>query len=119
MRSLYMITLLALLLGSFGVRAQSDLEFTQPEQRQDLAKSVQIYPIPAVEFVHVRLEHLKAEDVKVTLHNIIGNELRVESETMDEHTLRVKVKDLDAGYYLISLRDDQSKFQGVYKFLKR
>jgi hypothetical protein len=118
MRSLYMITLLALLLGSFGVRAQSVLEFTQPE-RQDLAKSVQIYPIPAVEFVNVRLEHLKAENVKVTLHNIIGNELRVESETMDEHTLRVKVKDLDAGYYLISLRDDQAKFQGVYKFLKR
>jgi hypothetical protein len=118
MRSLYMITLLALSIGSFGVRAQTALEFTQPE-RQDIAKSVQIYPIPAVEFVNVHLEHVKVEGVKVTLHNIIGNEMRVESETMDEHTLRVRVKDLDAGYYLISLRDEQSKFQGVYKFLKR
>lgn len=118
MRGLYMITLLAILLGSFGVRAQSPLDFSQPE-RLDLAKSVQIYPNPAVEYVHVRLEHVKVADVKVALHNIIGNEIKIESEPMDEYTLRVKVKDLDAGYYLISLNEDRAKFKGVYKFLKR
>ena len=28
-------------------------------------------------------------------------------------------KDFDTGYYLIALKDDQSKFIGTYKFLKR
>jgi hypothetical protein len=58
-------------------------------------------------------------NLSVTLHNIIGNEIRVETDILDEHTLRIKVKDLDAGYYLLALNDSQSKFKGIYKFLKR
>jgi hypothetical protein len=118
MRSLYFTIFLALLIGSAGAQAQSGLDFGQPE-RQDISKSVQIYPIPAVEFVHIRLEHVNLDDVRVKLHNIIGNEINIETEKIDEHTLRIKVKELDAGYYLIALSDDQAKFKGIYKFLKR
>ncbi len=118
MRSLYFTIILAALLGSFGAQAQSGSEIGQAE-RQEISKSVQVFPNPAAEFVHVRLEHLNLDNIKVKLHNIIGNEMNVETDKLDEHTLRIKVKDLDAGYYLIALNDDQSKFTGTYKFLKR
>ena len=37
---------------------------------------------------------------------------------LDENTLRIKVKDLATGYYLIGLNDDKQKLKGIYKFLK-
>ena len=76
-------------------------------------------PLSGVPGAYQNTLHVSDTLLSSVTFRFIGNELRVESETMDEHTLRVKVKDLDAGYYLISLRDEQSKFQGVYKFLKR
>lgn len=86
---------------------------------RDPIKSVQIFPNPATEFLHVRVEDLPAEKVKLTLHSIIGNQMEVESEVVNEHELRVKVKDLASGYYFIAVKDAESKFRGTYKFLKR
>ena len=88
-------------------------------QEVDIAKSVHIFPNPATEYVHVKVDELPAEKVQLTLHNIIGNEVEVEKEIVNEHELRVRVKDLASGYYLIALKDDDSKFRGTYKFLKR
>jgi hypothetical protein len=118
MRPIYFTVILAILISSLGLRAQSSLDFGQPE-RQDISKSVDIYPNPATDVVNVKLADINVNNVSVTLHNIIGNEIRVETDILDEHTLRIKVKDLDAGYYLLALNDSQSKFKGIYKFLKR
>ncbi|RAW00737.1 T9SS type A sorting domain-containing protein [Pseudochryseolinea flava] len=96
---------------------------TTPQETQsetvDLAKSVQLFPNPAIEFVHIRVDRLNSADVKLTLHNIIGNQVAVETDIVDEHELRVKVKDLATGYYLIAVRDEKLNFRGTYKFLKR
>jgi hypothetical protein len=89
------------------------------QERSSLSKSVHIFPNPATEYVHVKLEDLPAEKIKLTLHNIIGNQIEIETEIVDEHELRVKVKDLAAGYYLLALKDDEAKFRGTYKFQKR
>jgi hypothetical protein len=119
MRNFYKIILFcALVAGSFTVRAQASYDAEQPE-RNDITKSVHIFPNPAVEYVHVKLEHVNIDNVKVSMHNIIGNEINIETERIDEHELRIRVKDFDAGYYLIALKDEQSKFRGTYKFLKR
>jgi hypothetical protein len=83
------------------------------------AKAVHIFPNPAVDFVHVRLDKIDARQITVTLHNIIGNEIKVDAEVVDEHEIRVKVKDLDTGYYLIALKDHEERFRGTYKFVKR
>lgn len=82
-------------------------------------KSIHIYPNPAVDFVHVRLEKVPARQVSLSVHNIIGNEMTVESEVISEHEIRIRVKELDAGYYLLALKDDEDHFRGTYKFLKR
>jgi hypothetical protein len=118
MRPIYFTVVLAILISSLGLRAQSSFDFGQPE-RQDISKSVQLFPNPATDVVNVKLEHINVNNLTVTMHNIIGNEIRVETDILDEHTLRIRVKDLDAGYYLLALNDSQSKFKGIYKFSKR
>lgn len=100
--------------------AQSQPENQPPASQEiNLTKSVHLFPNPATEFVDVQLDHFPADNVQLTVHNIIGNELQVETEVLDENLIRVKVKDLASGYYLLAVKDEESKFRGTYKFLKR
>lgn len=118
MRILYILICFFALGGAAFAQAPSGFEMEQTE-RADISKSVHIYPNPTTEFVNVRLEHLNMDNVKVTMHNIIGNEINIETERVDEHEVRIRVKDFDAGYYLLALKDERSSFKGTYKFLKR
>ena len=88
-------------------------------QHTEVIKSVKLYPNPATEFLSLRLEFPNSHHLKLTVHNIIGNSVEVESEIIDEHEVRLKVKDLSAGYYLLAVNDESTGFKGVYKFLKR
>lgn len=88
-------------------------------QHPDFVKSMKLYPNPATDFISLKLEAPNAQHVKLTLHTIIGNSLEVESEIIDENEVRLKVKDLASGYYLLAVKDERSGFKGVYKFLKR
>ena len=89
------------------------------EQEVNLIKSVHLFPNPATEFVDVQLDQFPAENVTLSVHNILGSELPVETEILDENLIRVRVKDLASGYYLLAIKDEESKFRGTYKFLKR
>lgn len=105
-------------LSSLAAVAQDYDGGIQPE-RTNLSKSIKIFPNPATEYVHLSLDILKASTVKITLHNILGNQITVEQEETGEHEVRLRIKDLPTGYYLIALRDEESRFKGTYKFLKR
>jgi hypothetical protein len=82
-------------------------------------KSVSIFPNPAVEFVSVKFEAPVAKQVRLTVHNVIGNTMELENEIIDEHEIKIRVKDLATGYYLISVKDERINLSGTYKFLKR
>lgn len=114
MRILYSIVFL-LFVSALTVNGQSREEYDLPFDN----KSIHIFPNPAVDFVHVRLEKVPAKTVSLSVHNIIGNEMKVEVEVVDEHELRIRVKELDAGYYLVALKDEDDHYRGTYKFLKR
>jgi hypothetical protein len=87
---------------------------------RDLTKSVHIYPNPATEFVYVKVEEIPASKIKVSLTNIIGNNVEAESEIMSEHEIRVKVKDLASGYYLLTVKEEgNNRFRSTFKVLKR
>ena len=88
-------------------------------ERQEDPKIVRVFPNPAIEFIHVKVEHAKAENLKLTLHNIIGNETRIESEIVDEHEVRIRVKDLSTGYYLLTIKDEVSGLRTIHKVLKK
>jgi hypothetical protein len=57
-------------------------------------------PNPATEYVHIRLEQVNMDNVKISMHNIIGNEINIETERIDEHETRIRVKILTAATIL-------------------
>lgn len=113
-----LFSLLFLFMGVYSW-AQGSEEVALHSERTSLSKSISVYPNPAVDYVEVNLDQLNANKVKLTLYNIIGNRIQVDTEVIDEHKIRVRVKDFSAGFYLIALRDEETNFKGTYKFLKR
>jgi hypothetical protein len=89
------------------------------QYRTEPVKTVQIYPNPAVEFVNVKFEAPVANKVHISVRNVIGNVMEVETESLDEYEIRIKVKDLATGYYLLSVKDERVNLNSTYKFLKR
>ena len=85
----------------------------------DPLKSVQVYPNPATDYVTVKFETPIAKTSKLAFHSIIGSSLDLEQEAIDDFEIRVKVKDLPVGYYIIAVHDPQNNSRAIYKFLKR
>lgn len=112
---MYLRTVIAglLLLAALAGYAQSDY---YPERVATV--DVRVFPNPAPEYVHIQLGELSADKVHIKLHTVIGNEAPVEIEKLDDHQVRLRVKDLPTGYYFISLKDEETKFRRTYKFLK-
>jgi len=89
------------------------------QRAPDPIKSVEIFPNPATEYLSVKFDAPIARKIRLSVHNVIGNTMELESEVLDEHEIRIRVKDLATGYYLISVKDDRSNLSSTYKFLKR
>lgn len=105
-------------LGTSAYAQQKD-EATSYGSSQIDIKSISIFPNPAIEFLNVKFENPIAKRTKLTVHNVIGNTVDVESETIDEFEIRLRVKDLPVGYYLLAVRDEESNSRSTIKFLKR
>jgi hypothetical protein len=110
-----------LMLSAFQLSLAQSQPETEPlvSAEVNLTRSVHLFPNPATEYVNVKLDHFPADNVQITVHSIIGNELQVQTEVLDENVIQVKVKDLASGYYLLAVKDEESNFRGTYKFLKR
>ena len=85
----------------------------------DPVKSVQIYPNPATDYLTIKFESPVAKSSKLAFHSIIGSSMELEQEAIDDFEIRVKVKDLPVGYYIIAVHDPQNNTRAIYKFLKR
>ncbi len=111
------VVIIGLFMLSAGAWAQLAREFRQTGG--DL--HVSVYPNPALDdYVYLKLtDPLDARLVHLTLYNIIGNEMHVEAEVVGEREIRIRIKDLSAGYYLLGVREERTLFRGTYKFLKR
>jgi hypothetical protein len=117
-KPLFFIFALAVLGYSAQAQQKEELNTTGGSQ-YNLINSISIFPNPAIEFLNVKFEEPIARKARITVHNVIGNIVEVESETLDEHEIRIKVKDLPVGYYLLAVRDEASNSRGTLKFLKR
>jgi hypothetical protein len=77
----------------------------------DPIKSAHVYPNPTSESPISKKSVFK-------IHNIIGNEMDVEAEVIDEFEVRFRVKDLHEGYYILAVQNSQSGTKATHKFLK-
>ncbi|MFM7488230.1 MAG: T9SS type A sorting domain-containing protein [Cytophagales bacterium] len=84
----------------------------------DPIKSVHIYPNPTSEFLNVKFESPIARKSVFKIHNIIGNEMNVEVEVVDDFEVRLRVKEMHEGYYILAVQNSQSGTKATHKFLK-
>lgn len=110
---------ICVLLSAMVSLGQVTDEVFNPQRGSDPIKSVSIFPNPAVEYVSVKFEAPIAKQITITVHNVIGNAMDVDSELVDEHEIKIRIKDLSTGYYLISVKDAGLNLSYTYKFLKR
>jgi len=98
--------------------AQSDFPEFQSSSLE-LENRIEIYPNPAVEYVNIEIKESKLTNTRIVLHNIIGNQIEILPEKINDNKYRIDVKDLAPGYYLLSIKDPSIEFSKTYKFLKR
>lgn len=110
------LVLMFILSFSGRIYAQKTEFFTSSA---DPVKSVALFPNPATEAISVIFEKPEARQSGVILYTIIGNEIMAEAEPVDDYELRIRVRDLPSGYYLLAVRNDKSGLKVTRKFLKR
>ena len=96
--------------------ARSDMSF---QDKLDPVKAVQIFPNPATDVLSIRFEHPQARKIKLSVYTIIGNTVEVESEVIDDFEIRIKVRELPSGYYLLAINNQEANYKHAFKFLKR
>jgi hypothetical protein len=116
MRSL---PLIAIFLLCFTVLAQAQSAFEGTSITQDPQAKVSMFPNPASEYLHVKLEGVNVANLQIAVHNIIGNVVVADVELIGENEFRLRVKEFTTGYYLLAMREEGATFKGTYKFLKR
>lgn len=116
-KTIFFIFVLAVL--GLSAQAQQKDEVTSYGTPSLDLKSVSIFPNPATEYLNIKFENPIAKTTKLTVHNVIGNTVDVESETIDEFEIRLRVKDLPVGYYLLAVRNEASNSRSTIKFVKR
>lgn len=111
--------LIVFLIAFLGFSSQLSAQDIQDPSIPEAAKQVKLYPNPAIEFLNVKFETPQAKKAKFVLHNILGSEVEVEQEIVDDFEVRIKVKELNTGFYLLLVRNEETGLKGAYKFLKR
>ena len=112
---------LGLLIGQWSF-AQSGNTFRTESAipyKTDPIRAVQLFPNPATDYLSLKFEHPQARKIKLTVYTIIGNAVDVESEVLDDFELRIRVRDLNSGYYLLAIHNQDSGYKNTLKFLKR
>jgi hypothetical protein len=103
----------------YSGEAFSQDDFARSEGPSSFIKSTKVFPNPAVDYLHITTEHVSIENIDFTLHNLIGNKLPIEPEKMKENEMRIYVKDLAPGYYLVRMVDKSTNAHHIIKFVKR
>lgn len=110
----YLVCLLVSLAAFANAQSSESLALSG----QDVLKQAHIYPNPAVEYLHLKFDQPIAREVNLELHSIIGSRLEAETEVMDDYEVRIRVKDLPSGYYLLDVRKPGVNHV-AFKFVKR
>jgi len=109
--------ILVLAFTSYGQSGQDFASFGDELLVQK--NKVEIYPNPSVDFLNVQIKNSDLSNTVIIIHSIIGNKYELEAENIGPDQYRLDVRDLPKGYYLLSIKDANSKFSKTFKFLKR
>lgn len=105
-----------LLILAFTVKAQTEVQFQNRQVEQTI--KVEIYPNPTTDYLNIQIAGTDKEP-SFYLHNIIGNQVKIDVEKEGDNKYRIKVENLSPGYYLLAIKEPTAKFTKTLKFLKR
>ena len=80
---------------------------------------IEIFPNPSTDYINVVVNNSTLAKTTLIIHNIIGSRFEVNSEETSDNNYKIDIRDLPAGYYLLSIKDPVTNFSETYKFLKR
>jgi hypothetical protein len=105
-----------IILSSFAVYSQKPQEQVSGS---DLTKGVSVYPNPASDFINVKFEFADPNEVRLVLYTIIGTQVAIEPEILESREIRLKIKDLPSGFYILAFHHESTGTKSSRKFLKK
>jgi hypothetical protein len=96
-----------------------EMGFSGGDRLIDPRSDVKLFPNPAVEFLIVEINSEELSNISFELNNIIGNTFQIRSEALGHNRYKIYVKDLNPGYYFLTIKDANSSYKRAYRFLKK
>ena len=88
-------------------------------QQKELNRYFEVYPNPATEYINIKfIDKSKIANQTFSVHSLIGNKVDITSENLSDNTIRISIRDLNSGFYFLSLTDNQTEKREMVKFLK-
>lgn len=78
-----------------------------------------IFPNPATDYLTIELKDQNMTSVEFEMNNIIGNVISLRSEKLEGNRYKFYVKDLPAGYYFLTVKDNDTGYKRAYRFVKK
>lgn len=123
-----LFALLFVSLSAIGVMAQTVTDANVNKAREfsffedkvlEPRSDVKLFPNPAVDYLIVEIKDQEMTNVDFELNNIIGNTFSLRSEKMNGNRYKFYVKDLQPGYYFLTVKDASSGYKRAYRFVKK
>lgn len=124
----FFLILMCLCLPFSGLMAQSAPEAKLNKSREfsffedkmlEPRSDVKLFPNPAVDYLTVEIKDQGMTEVEFELNNIIGNTFSLRSEKVSGNRYKFYVKDLQPGYYFLTVKDASSGYKRAYRFVKK
>jgi hypothetical protein len=80
---------------------------------------IELYPIPAIDYLNVGLKNSQLKEVVFEVYNIIGNKQNFEVEIVNKDSYKINVKKFHSGYYLLIIKDPVTRYSKAFKFRKQ
>ncbi|PIQ46907.1 MAG: hypothetical protein COW03_18000 [Cytophagales bacterium CG12_big_fil_rev_8_21_14_0_65_40_12] len=110
--------IIALMVVSVFANAQQET-LASIQTNNDPKVKVEVFPNPTTDFLTIDLSKLDLKKPNIEIRNIIGSKMAMIKEDEGDKKIRVDVTSYPRGYYLVLVKDDQSKFQQTIRFSKK
>lgn len=110
--------IIALMVVSVFAKAQQET-LASIQTNNDPKVKVEVFPNPTTDFLTIDLSKLDLKKPNIEIRNIIGSKMAMIKEDEGDKKIRVDVTSYPRGYYLVLVKDDQSKFQQTIRFSKK
>jgi hypothetical protein len=92
-------------------------------EMKDLTFNVEAFPNPTTEFLNIKISGLKetinTSDYKIEFIDLLGKQISLEQNIIDDQTLRIDLKELPEGMYMVNVRNiKSSKLVSTFKITK-